>query len=120
LRTNPDEGSQKLSLDGFVASLPRHDGGVRLFKRARALSGAWDADLSHSGRGGFGPSAHRRGDATGSPRSKPFLKDLDFQIYSKHFQAFPETLFRIYNKHQIVKRIKLEAAFFLKPRFGML
>jgi hypothetical protein len=26
LRTNPDEGFQKLSLDCFVASLPRNDG----------------------------------------------------------------------------------------------
>jgi hypothetical protein len=27
-------------------------------------------------------------EATGSRRSKPFLKNLDFQIYSKYYQAF--------------------------------
>jgi hypothetical protein len=36
LRTNLDEGSQKLSLDCFVASLPRNDGGAAL-PRDRAL-----------------------------------------------------------------------------------
>jgi hypothetical protein len=32
---------------------------------------------------------------------------LDFQIYSKYFQAFPNPTFRIYDKYQIVKRQKI-------------
>jgi hypothetical protein len=37
---------------------------------------------------GFAPGARRKGDPTGSRWSKPLLKDLDFQISSKYFQAF--------------------------------
>ena len=60
----------------------------RVFESGQALSRAWDADLSHRRADGFVPSARRKGEATGSRRSMLFQKDLDFQIYSKYFQAF--------------------------------
>jgi hypothetical protein len=41
-----------------------------------------------AGRSAFARSARRKSEATGSRRAKPFLKNLDFQIYSKYFQAF--------------------------------
>jgi hypothetical protein len=44
--------------------------------------------LSHSDRRGFTPGVRPKDDVTGSRRSKPPLKDLDFQIFSKYFQAF--------------------------------
>jgi hypothetical protein len=56
-----------------------------------------------------------QGDTTGSRRSKPLLKNLDFQIYSKYLQAFPNPEFRISDKYQTVKRQKIGRPQFFDP-----
>jgi hypothetical protein len=50
-----------------------------------------------------------QGEATGSRRSKPFLKDLDFQIYSKYVQVFSKLLLRISSKYQTHARLDRSA-----------
>jgi hypothetical protein len=46
----------------------------------------------NSGPRGFAPGARLDGDTTGSRRSKPLLKDLDFQIFSKFFPNISKLL----------------------------
>jgi hypothetical protein len=97
---------------------------LRIFESGQVLSRYCDADLSHAGRRGFEPGARPEGEATGSRRSEPLLKDLVLQIFSKYFQAFASSskipVSNILRDIKLVNSKKFGTGGLLKPRLGVL